>query len=68
MFAPEKCKVMKITKKGTVPEVQLFPEVNKLHEYDCLDILGVNFQRNISFTTHVDNIAAKAGKHLNVFR
>ena len=56
------------TKKGTVPEIELFLGGTKLQECDSLDILGVNVQRNLSFTTHVDSIAGKAGKRLNVFR
>ena len=46
-----KWKVMFAPKKGTVPEVELFLGGPKLRECDGLDILGVNYQRNLSFTT-----------------
>ena len=51
-----------------MPEVELILGGTKLQEYDSLDSLDVNHQRNLSFTTHVDSIADKAGRRLDVFR
>ena len=67
-FAPEKCKVMSITKKATEPQGDLFLGGTKLQECEELDILGVNFQKNLSFSSHLDTIAEKAGTRMNMFR
>ncbi len=35
---------------------------------DCVKLLGVNIDRNLSFNSHITRICKKAGKHIQVLR
>jgi hypothetical protein len=71
IFAPEKCKVTTISKRRSQP-AQTITSLNLggkvLHESEELDILGVTFPSNMSFRSHLDKVASKAGKRVSVLR
>ena len=68
LFAPEKCKVMTITNKGSNHHPPLLMDGNELDECEELDLLGVTFTHNMSFGTHVKKVASRAGKSVSVMR
>jgi len=70
LFAPEKCKAMTISKRGPCdqPHPSLYLGDAELQECDELDILGVCFNKTLSFQPHLDKVVSKAGKRVSVFR
>ncbi len=72
LFAPEKCKVMSISKRRPPneppPPSTLYLGDTPLEECTQLDILGVTFTRNMSFQPHIDKVACRAGKRVSVLQ
>ena len=68
LFAPEKCKVMTISRKEPQPQPPLLLGGTVLQESDELDILGVCFPKNLSFQSHLDKVVSKAGQRVNMLR
>ena len=62
--------MMTLSKKRQQPQQQppLYLGGTELQECEELDILGVSFPQNLSYQSHLDKVAAKAGKRVNVLR
>jgi len=72
IFAPEKCKVMTLSKKRSqsqqLPPSSLFMGGTELQECSEIDILGVTYTNNMSFDQQVDKVASNAGRRVSVLR
>ena len=62
---PSKCKELAFVKKGNA---QIFERVAGIPQVKGLVLLGVTFQSDTPFNTHVKNKLTKANKSLHVLR
>ena len=67
-FHPQKCVVLNFTRKKKPLQCKYMLHGHTLESVKEAKYLGVTFQQDMSFNTHIDNITAKASRTLGFLR
>jgi len=65
-FAPNKTHLMVITR--TLPTIKLYFDGKALQPQDEIEILGVSYDKKLTFKTHIENIVRKASRKIASLR
>ena len=67
-FHPEKCNLLSITKNRNVIKTDYIPHGHKLEHIKSAKYLGVELTSDMKWTSHVNNICAKANKTIGFLK